>query len=102
MAHNAPFDRRFLVAAFERAGLSFPDVQMICTQKEGKKRQPGLSGHKLDILCTLYGVPLTQHHDAGHDARACGDLWVAMQRRTSPPAMGQGSLLAMQPMEVAL
>jgi DNA polymerase-3 subunit epsilon len=55
VAHNASFDRGFLRAEFERAGLAFnPDV--LCTVKLSRALFPRESRHGLDALIERYGL----------------------------------------------
>ena len=43
VAHNAPFDRRVLAQAFERAGLDWPDPPVLCTVGLSRKLAPLVS-----------------------------------------------------------
>lgn len=76
VAHNLPYDKRMVSAELERAGLGWPEgVVEICTAQASKAAEPERTGHRLDGMCAQYQIPLTNHHAAEDDARACGLLW---------------------------
>lgn len=83
VAHNLGFDRRMLGYEFERAGLSWPDCEEVCTVKMAKpvmKRFGKKS--KLDVCCEHFGIQLDNHHQAADDARAAGELLVKLMEAT--------------------
>ncbi|MEG2005252.1 MAG: 3'-5' exonuclease [Bilophila sp.] len=90
VAHNAPFDRRVLEACCRAAELALPELPFICTLKESR-RLVKLPSHKLDALCTHFGITL-QHHHAGADALAAAELWIRLQeleeRKDTPNPSG--------------
>ncbi|MFP3615910.1 3'-5' exonuclease, partial [Paraburkholderia sp. SIMBA_050] len=61
VAHNASFDRGFLRAEFERAGIAFnPDV--LCTVRLSRALFPREARHGLDALIDRHGlVPAARH-----------------------------------------
>jgi len=76
VAHNAPFDRRTLLACCRAAGLPAPDLPWVCTQSLARKRWPG-ERYGLGDVCGRLGIPLT-HHEAGSDAEACARVLLAL------------------------
>jgi DNA polymerase-3 subunit epsilon len=66
VAHNLPFDARFLRTEFSRTTLSFDAGAGVCTLK--------LTGEKLDLACTRYGISIETHHRALADARATAHI----------------------------
>ncbi|HDR8920168.1 TPA: DNA polymerase III subunit epsilon [Burkholderia vietnamiensis] len=74
VAHNASFDRGFLRAEFERAGLAFnPDV--LCTVKLSRALFPRESRHGLDALIERYGLVPAARHRALADADLIWQFW---------------------------
>ncbi|WP_062460809.1 exonuclease domain-containing protein [Demequina soli] len=73
VAHNAPFDVRFLAAEYARAGVPIaltPD-DAVCTMKLA--REVGVPA-KLGDACQYYGIPLDGAHAALVDAEATAVL----------------------------
>lgn len=75
VAHNAPFDTRFLRTAAEQVGIDLPWAGVLCTLDLSRRLDPGRRrNHRLTTLCEEYGISLDQAHDALHDARATAEL----------------------------
>jgi DNA polymerase III subunit epsilon len=74
-AHNAPFDRRVLVACCTSAGLPVPSLQFFCTVQIAR-RTWNTRPNSLSAVCARLGIPL-KHHDAGSDAEACARIALA-------------------------
>ena len=73
VAHNAPFDLGVLKKCLWAYGIEWrPCVRYLCTAQMGRRLLPGQS-HKLNDLCTYYGIGL-RHHEAGSDSRACAEI----------------------------
>ena len=66
VAHNLPFDKRFLMQEFERAGIDVDPGLGVCTLK--------LSGEKLSVVCERHGIDIASHHRALADARATAQV----------------------------
>lgn len=66
VAHNLPFDSRFLRSEFSRTSLIFNAGIGVCTLK--------LTGEKLDLACIRHGISLEGHHRALADARATAQI----------------------------
>jgi DNA polymerase-3 subunit epsilon len=74
VAHNAPFDARFLDAEFTRCGTRLPPPPQMCTMQLASHYLRGLPARTLTACCDTAGVELDQHHSALHDARAAAQL----------------------------
>ena len=70
VAHNLPFDSRFLLSEFTRAGIDLDPGVGVCTLQ--------MSGERLEVACQRYAIDLTSHHRALADARATGELLMAI------------------------
>lgn len=66
VAHNLPFDRRFVLQEFARVDVDIDPGVGVCTLR--------LSGERLDVACERYGIPISAQHRALSDARATADL----------------------------
>ncbi len=69
VAHNAPFDMRFLKAATERLGLAAPKGTVVDTLTISRKLLPG-EDHSLGSLAARFKVSLKDAHRALADALA--------------------------------
>jgi DNA polymerase-3 subunit epsilon len=73
VAHNAPFDMRFLQAELNRLGHAVDKrPPAMCTMKWSRRL---LGATKLDQCCEALGIPLENAHAALNDARATAELW---------------------------
>lgn len=78
VAHNAPFDMSVLAKCLRDYGIDWRRrADYCCTCRMAKRLMPALPNHKLNTLCDELMIEL-RHHDAGSDARACGEilLWL--------------------------
>jgi len=77
VAHNAPFDMRFL--NFE-IGLKYEDYRLknpcLCTVQLSRKLLPHVMNHKLKTVAEYYAVSLVNHHRASEDAYATAEIFV--------------------------
>lgn len=78
VAHNASFDRRFLVAEFERIGLQCKQ-DFGCSMLTARRIYPDAPNHKLETL-VRYKRLCTDgtFHRALADAEMTAHLWIAM------------------------
>lgn len=83
VAHNLPFDQRFLEREFERAGVMWEPGQGICTLD--------LTRESLARACRRHGIPLEQHHRALVDARAAAGLCRLFEPRGGVPVRSLSS-----------
>jgi DNA polymerase-3 subunit epsilon len=73
-AHNLPFDSKFLIAEFARAGISAPEIRDgVCTLSTAKRHIP-TTRHQLADCCRHAGIALTHAHMAIGDATATAEL----------------------------
>lgn len=80
VAHNAPFDIRFLRHEFARMGMGLPH-RYLCTLEMSRRRLPRLMDHTLATVY-LHFFPdadlLRQSHRALDDARMTAMIWIKM------------------------
>lgn len=77
VAHNAPFDMRFLN---HEIGKIYTDYRVgnphLCTVKLSRKLNRNVLNHRLKTLAEYYSVSLVNHHRASDDARATAHIFV--------------------------
>jgi len=81
VAHNAAFDRGFINAELERAGLSaLPPSRWTCTYELAKSRFPG-AYNSLDALCKRFRISLAERekHGALIDTRLLSMVYLELQ-----------------------
>lgn len=95
VAHNAPFDRRFVQAAFTDAGLAMPDLAplSVCTMQWSGRLLP-VAHRTLAGCCECAGVLLEDAHEALADARATAGLLGALVALGSPEVPWKDALVA--------
>lgn len=76
VAHNAPYDTGFLMAACERLDLSWPQPQVIDTARLARSTltRDEVANHKLGTLAQFFRARVTPTHRALDDARATVDV----------------------------
>ena len=83
IAHNAPFDIRFLRHEFARLGMALPH-HYLCTLEMSRRRLPRLADHTLETvyqhLCPDAAF-LRQNHRALDDARMTAQIWLKLEGR---------------------
>lgn len=72
-AHNASFDQRVLLATCEHYELEPPPQRFLCTVALARKVW-SIRPTRLPDVCESLDIPLSQHHDALQDARACAKI----------------------------
>ena len=74
IAHNAPFDMSVLAKCLRDYGIYWhPTVRYACTCQMSCRLLPQLPNHKLNTLSDYLGLELDHHH-AGSDSLACGEI----------------------------
>ncbi|RZL83117.1 MAG: 3'-5' exonuclease [Rhodococcus sp. (in: high G+C Gram-positive bacteria)] len=68
VAHNASFDYGFLDAEAQRAGLTMPTRQRLCTLALSRRLEIDVPNHKLSTLAAHWKVRQNRAHDAYDDA----------------------------------
>lgn len=72
-AHNAVFDMGVLKKCLLDYGITWrSSAHYCCTVQMGRRLLPGIS-HKLNDLCSYYGIEL-DHHQADSDSRAAAEI----------------------------
>jgi DNA polymerase-3 subunit epsilon len=87
VAHNAPFDIRFLRHEFARLGMGLPH-RCLCTLETSRRRLPRLRDHKLETVY-LHLCPdatfIRQSHRALNDARMTARIWLKLSNSFHHP-----------------
>jgi len=86
VAHNAPFDLRFLCHECNRCNAPLPEIRALCTLALSKQVVPELPSAKLEMLCKHFGIPPGVSHTALDDARATATLLTKLLRSFGAPA----------------
>lgn len=75
VAHNAPFDFKFLAAALLRHRIKAPHGTILDSCELARRILPGVLNYKLGTLIAHLQLPTGQFHRAEDDARCCGLLF---------------------------
>jgi DNA polymerase III subunit epsilon len=81
VAHNAPFDLRFVEWELERGDYGAPRGRVLCTARLARKTMPELRSRSLDSLIDFYGLVCEARHRAYGDALATVDVMVRLLDR---------------------
>ena len=77
VAHNAPFDMRFLNHEIGRIHEDYRVANPhLCTVKISRKLLPNIENHRLNTVADYYSISLVNHHRATDDARATAHIFV--------------------------
>lgn len=77
VAHNAPFDLRFLNHEIGRMYEDYSVAnQHLCTVQLSRKLLPHIENHRLKTVAAHYSISLVNHHRASDDARATAHIFV--------------------------
>ncbi len=77
VAHNAPFDMRFLNHEIGRIHTDYRVANAhLCTVKISRKLLPHIENHRLNTIADYYSISLINHHRATDDARATAHIFV--------------------------
>lgn len=74
VAHNAPFDQRFLDAELARLGRAPLDNPVLCTLRLARRLLPGLRSKGLTGVSDHYGIRIAARHRALGDAEATAEV----------------------------
>ena len=80
VAHNAPFDWRFVTAEVERSTGERLDGRRLCTVRLARKLLPQLPRRSLDYVARHYGVDISARHRAAGDAVATAEVLLRLLR----------------------
>ncbi len=78
VAHNAPFDRRVLRQAFDRAGIDWLHQPVLCTAALARLLLPLKRERKLGALAESLGIDVELAHRALADAETCARVLCAL------------------------
>ena len=95
VAHNAPFDRRVLRQAFERANLEWPDPPVLCTAALARTLLPLQRERRLGAVADALGVDVGVAHRALPDAETCARVLCALFPRLCANASTIADAVAM-------
>src|SRR5450755_1001486 len=95
VAHNAPFDRRVLVQAFERAQLEWPAPPVICTAALARAMLPLQRERRLGAVADALGIEDELAHRALPDAETCARVLCALFPRLCANATTIAQALAL-------
>ncbi|MCB1023935.1 MAG: 3'-5' exoribonuclease [Acidobacteria bacterium] len=77
VAHNAPFDMRFLNHEIGRIHLNYRVANpCLCTVRLARKLVPEVDNHRLNTVANYYSIDLTNHHRASADALATAKIFI--------------------------
>lgn len=88
-AHNAAFDMGVIRSAAEVEGLPLAPQMYFCTVQLSRKHFT-LPSHSLPFSAEAAGAPMTHHHDALEDARACAAIAAEVLRHADGPTLAEG------------
>jgi DNA polymerase-3 subunit epsilon len=74
VAHNAPFDYRFVQAEFKRLGYDY-HRDVLCTVRLSRRVFPGYRSYSLGNICDGLGIEIESRHRAAGDALATAKLF---------------------------
>jgi DNA polymerase-3 subunit epsilon len=88
VAHNAPFDYKFLLDDVKLHRSPAPKGQVLDTLPLTRKIFPGVSNYRLGTLVRHFGLPSGTFHRAEDDSACCGHLFAriieTLQKRGEP------------------
>jgi len=77
VAHNAPFDLRFLNHEIGKIYQAYRVANShLCTVQLARKLLPHIQNHRLNTVAAYYSVALVNHHRASDDAHATAHIFV--------------------------
>lgn len=88
VAHNAPFDLRFVQWEMKRGDFGAPKGRVLCTARLARKVMPEMRSRSLDALIWFYDIPCEPRHRAYPDARATVDVMVKLLDRAEEQGIG--------------
>ncbi len=74
VAHNVPFDWRFVADEMRRAASVAPEGPRLCTLRLSRRALPELPRKGLDAVARYYGIEIDGRHRAAGDALATASL----------------------------
>lgn len=81
VAHNAPFDTKFLINEFYKSRVNWPKPIIVDTLAPSRFLLPGLSNHKLGTIAENFNIAFTgPAHSAYADAYVTGKVFVELNK----------------------
>lgn len=100
VAHNADFDAKFLLEAFNNCGVT-AEIVVQDTLYMAQNMIPELYRHRLGDVAKYFDIPQKKAHRAADDARVCGEIFSRMlQIRQARLEEKKSALLPME-LEIA-
>ena len=98
VAHNAPFDARFLGRAFADQRLAPHRGPLLCTRRLARRTLPELGRYDLDHVCAHFGIANRARHRALGDAEATARVLIELLQcaRGGSAVQTLGDLLDLQ------
>jgi DNA polymerase III subunit epsilon len=88
VAHNAPFDLRFVEWELRRGDYGTPRGRVLCTARLARKVMPELRSRSLDSLIDFYGLYCDARHRARGDALVTVEVLVRLLDRVEEQGIG--------------
>jgi DNA polymerase-3 subunit epsilon len=88
VAHNAPFDLRFVEWEMKRGDFGPPRGKVLCTARLARKLVPEMRSRSLDALIHRWAIPCEPRHRAYPDARATADVLVRLLDMAAEQGIG--------------
>lgn len=76
IAHNAPFDIRFINAEMQAMGRDKLNNEVLCTYKLSRRFFPGMKTYSLKSMTKVLELINEKPHRAGSDAAACAQIFL--------------------------
>jgi DNA polymerase III subunit epsilon len=92
VAHHAPFDLGFIAIEFEKAGLSLPEMPVLCSSLLSRKLFPESTNHRLQTLIQFFKLPQGAAHRALDDAKACLEVGLRCLEKSADAPLGETML----------
>lgn len=97
VAHNVPFDYKFIQTEFKRLGYDY-NRPTLCTVRLSRKYMPGYPSYSLGTICDSLGISINGRHRAAGDALATVKLFQELLHISPHLATeGQDTLTSLAP-----
>lgn len=99
VAHNAPFDIRFLNYEISKIYDGYKVANPhLCTVQLSRRLVPHIENHKLNTVAEYFRVNLENHHRASHDAHATAKIFVNLLEQLNE--LGVSDLAAVRKVKI--
>lgn len=93
VAHNAPFDLRFVEWEMKRGDFGPPKGKVLCTARLARRVMTEMRSRSLDALIHRWDIPCEPRHRAYPDARATVDVLCRLLDRAAEQGIGSWAQL---------